>query len=107
MLFVEDGGEDHVTVRLYDVESKKVSKALEIEGTASSASIARKIIAALDPDNLVDVNTVVVTQRVVDAPRPTPWYGRWYVWVGVAAIAAGGYATYDYMSREPTAVRGF
>jgi hypothetical protein len=107
MLFVEDGGDDHVTVRLYDVESKKVSKPLDIEGTASSAAIARKIIAALDPENLVDVNTVVVTQRVVESPRPTPWYGRWYIWAGVAAIAGGTYLTYDYMTPEPTSIRGF
>ena len=72
MLFVEDGGDDHITVRLYDVETKKVSKPLDIEGAASSAAIARKVIAALDPENLVDVNTVVVTQRLVDrrARRP-------------------------------------
>lgn len=107
MLFVEDGGDDHITVRLYDLESKKVSKPLDLEGTASSAAIARKIIAALDPENLVDVNTVVVTQRVYDRPAPTPWYARWYVWAAVGAVAVGGYVSYDYMTREPTAVRGF
>jgi hypothetical protein len=107
MLFVEDGGDDHVTVRVYDLESKKVSRPLDLEGTASSAAIARKIIAALDPDNMVDVNTVVVTQRVYDRPAPTPWYGRWYVWAAIGAVAVGGYVSYDYMTREPTAVRGF
>ena len=107
MLFVEDGGEDHITVRLYDTETKKVSKPLDIDGAASSAAIARKIVAALDPDNLVDVNTVVVIQRVVEKSRPTPWYGRWYVWAGVAAVAGGAYLTYDYATREPTSIRGF
>jgi hypothetical protein len=107
MLFVEDGGDDHITVRLYDLETKKVSKPLDIDGAASSAAIARKIVAALDPDNLVDVNTVVVTQHIVEKEKPTPWYGRWYVWAGVAAIAGGSYLTYDYMTREPTSIRGF
>ncbi|HEY5944624.1 MAG TPA: PEGA domain-containing protein [Kofleriaceae bacterium] len=104
LLVIEDGAEDHVMVRLYDVETKKVSQQLELDGAASSAAIARQIVAALDPDNLVDVNTIVVTQRPA---KPTPWYGRWYVWAAVGAVAIGGYATYDYMSREPTAVRGF
>jgi hypothetical protein len=106
MLFVEDGGDDHVTVRLYDVESKMVSKPLDLEGSASSAAIARKIVAALDPDNLVDVDTIVITRRG-DRPAPTPWYARWYVWAGVAALGAGGYATYSIATRDPTSVRGF
>jgi hypothetical protein len=104
LLVIEDGGEDHVTVRLYDVDTKMVSKPLDLEAAASSASIARRIVAALDPENLVDVNTIVVAQRV---ERAKPWYGRWYVWAAVGAVAVGGYVTYDYMSREPTAVRGF
>jgi hypothetical protein len=104
MLVIEDGGEDQLTIRLYDVDSKMVSKPLELESAASSAAIARQIVAALDPENLVDVNTIVVTQRD-DQAKPTPWYGRWYVWAAVGAVAIGGYATYDYMSREPTAVR--
>ncbi len=103
LLVIEDGGEDHVTVRLYDVESKMVSKPLDLEAAASSAAIARKIVAALDPENLVDVNTIVVTQRAEN--KPTPWYGRWYVWAAVGAVAVGGYFTFDYMTREPTAVR--
>lgn len=107
MLFVEEGGDDHVTVRLYDVDMKKVSKPLQIEGRDDAAEIARKVVAALDPENLVDVNTIVVSQRVTDGPRSTPWYGRWYVWAAIGAVAVGGYATYDYATREPTAVRGF
>jgi hypothetical protein len=105
LLVIEDGGEDHVLVRLYDVDSKKVSKPLELEGTASSAAIARQIVAALDPENLVDVNTIVV-QRV-EQPQAKRWYERWYVWAAVGAVVVGGYASYEYMSREPTAVRGF
>lgn len=104
LLVIEDGGEDQLTIRLYDVETKMVSKKFEVEAAASSAAIARQIVAALDPENLVDVNTIIVNQRVESA-KPTPWYGRWYVWAAVGAVAIGGYATYDYMSREPTAVR--
>lgn len=107
ILFVEEGDDEHVTVRLYDVDSKKVSRALELAGSASSAQIARKVIAALEPENLVDVNTVIVTNRVYEQSKPTPWYARWYVWAAVGVVAVGSYATYDYMSREPTAVRGF
>lgn len=107
ILFVEGGNDNSVTLRLYDVDTKKVSQALELDGSASSAQIARKVIAALDPENLVDVNTVIVTRGLSDKPKPTPWYGRWYVWAAVGVVAVGAYATYDYMSREPTAVRGF
>ena len=103
---VEGGTDDQVTLRLYDVDSKKVSKELFLDGSASSAQIARKVIAALDPENLVDVDTVIVT-RTVEKQKPTPWYGRWYVWAAVGAVALGGYVGYEYMSREPSSVRGF
>ena len=53
------------------------------------------------------MNTVVINQHIIDKPKPTPWYGRWYVWAGVAAIAGGAYLTYDYATREPTSIRGF
>lgn len=105
ILFVEGGDDNRVTLRLYDVDSKKVSQALELDGSASSAQIARKVIAALDPENLVDVNTVVVTRTLAEKRKPTPWYARWYVWAGVAAVAGGGYLAYDHMTSEPTAVR--
>ena len=107
MLFVEEGGDNDITVRLYDVDTKMVSKPLQIGGRDDAAEIARKVVAALDPENLVDVNTIIVSQRVSENPRPTPWYGRWYVWAAIGAVAVGGYATYDYATREPTAVRGF
>ncbi len=106
MLVIEGGNDDHVLVRLYDVDSKKVSKQLELDGAATSAAIARQIVAALDPDNLVDIDTIIVAGRL-DKQEPTPWYGRWYVWAAVGALALGSYASYEYMTREPTAVRGF
>ncbi len=103
MLFIEDGNDEHVTVRLYDIELKKVSQPLELDGSASSAAIARKIKAALDPDNLVDANTLVFTTR--GASEPPHWYSHWYVWAGAALVLGASVGTYEYMSREPTQVR--
>lgn len=103
LLFIEDGTDDHVTVRLYDVELKKVSEPVELDGDASSAAIARKVKAALDPDNLVDASTLVFTTR--GAPEPPHWYSHWYVWAGAAVVLGASIGTYEYMSREPTQVR--
>jgi hypothetical protein len=104
ILFVEDGTEDHLTVRLYDVDAKKVSRPLELDGTASSAAIARKVQAALDPDNLIDANTIVVATQ---GHEESHWYSHWYVWAGAAVLVGGGIAGYESMTAEPTRVRGF
>jgi hypothetical protein len=103
MLFIEDGNDDHVTVRLYDIELKKVSRPLELDGSASSAAIARKVKAALDPDNLIDANTLVFTTR--GAPEQPHWYSHWYVWAGAALVVGAAAGGYEYMTREPTQVR--
>ncbi|MGE5185532.1 MAG: PEGA domain-containing protein [Acidobacteriota bacterium] len=105
MLVIEDGSEDHVTVRLYDVELRKVSNQIQLDGDTPSAAIARKIKVALDPDNLVDAGSVVNAS----SPRaqPAKWYEHWYVWAGVAAVGLAGYGGYSYATREPTMVRGF
>ena len=51
-------------MRLYDVDCKKVVEAARRSTAArSSAAIARKVKAALDPENLVDANTIVVHRR--------------------------------------------
>lgn len=104
ILFVEDGSADHVTVRLYDVDAKKVSKPLELDGSTSSAAIARKVQAALDPENLIDANTIVVTSQ---AQQESHWYSHWYVWAGAAVLVGGAVGTYEYMSASPTSIRGF
>lgn len=104
LLVIEDGSEDKITMRLYDPKSHKVSKALEVDDDATSAVIERKVMAALDPDNLVDVDSVSIH---AGNSEPTPWYGHWYVWAGVAAVLGGGIAGYEYMHREPTSIRGF
>ncbi|HTR50579.1 MAG TPA: hypothetical protein VMJ10_07725, partial [Kofleriaceae bacterium] len=109
MLVVEEGDADHITMRLYDVEARKVSKPLEFDTDATSAVIARKVAAALEPDNLVDVDTVVVADKAAPA-EPMHWYQHWYVWAGVLGVATavgGGIAAYDYSHRAPTSIRGF
>jgi hypothetical protein len=103
-LVIEDSNPERTVVRVYDVDMKKISKQFDVEGSASSASIARKVLAALEPENMVDARTVIV---VADGARPKRWYGRWYVWAGVAAALGGGALGYHYMTREPTSIRGF
>jgi hypothetical protein len=100
-LMIEDTGDDHVTVRVYDVSSKKVSKPVDLLDTASSATIMRLVNAALDPDAMIDA-TMVTTIHTERAQR---WYERWYVWVGVGAVIGGGILGYQYATREPVGVR--
>jgi hypothetical protein len=102
-VYVEDGGDDKVTLRVYDVGRKKVSKPVEIDVNMSSNTIQSKVMAALNPDNLIDPTGIMVIQE----QRSTHWYERWYIWAGVAALAGGGYLTYHYATRAPTAVVGF
>jgi hypothetical protein len=108
MLVVEEGDEDHITMRLYDVQARKVSKPLQFDTDATSAVIARKVAAALEPENLVDVDTVIVKDQ--GNAEPQRWYQHWYVWAGVLGVATaigGGIAAYDYSHRTPTSIRGF
>lgn len=100
-LVIEDTGEDHVTVRVYDVNMKKVSKPVDLLDTASSVTIMRLVNEALDPEAMMDATQITVIQT----ERKQRWYERWYVWVGVGAVIGGGVIGYQYMSREPTAVR--
>lgn len=104
LLVIEDGGDDHVTVRVYDASTRKVSAPVELEGSASSSLIARKILAALEPDSMTDVTAVMVFER----EQPSRWYQHWYVWAGAALVlGGGGFATYQYVGRSPTSIRGF
>jgi hypothetical protein len=104
-LVIEDTSPERTVVRVYDVDMKKVSRQIDVEGTASSAAIARKVLAALAPENMVDAGTVVVVRD--GGARPRRWYERWYVWAGVAAVAGGGAFGAYYMTREPSTIRGF
>jgi hypothetical protein len=103
-LVIEDTSPERTVVRVYDVDMKKISKQIDVEGTASSAAIARKVLAALEPEGMVDAGTVIVMN---DRARPKRWYERWYVWAGVAGVLGGGALGYHYMTREPTSIRGF
>jgi len=102
-LVIEEGNENKLTIRVYDLGSKKVSKPLDLDSSASSAAIARKVLAALEPENMMDPQTIMV----IEQQRSQRWYERWYVWVGIGAVIGGGVIGYHYMSRDPSAVRGF
>lgn len=47
-------------------------------------------VTAIDA-TLVPLPTAAPT-AAADAEAPAPWYGRWYVWAGAAAVVAGGVA---------------
>ncbi|MGN6106948.1 MAG: PEGA domain-containing protein [Kofleriaceae bacterium] len=102
-LIVEDTTDDKLTVRVYDVDAKKVSRPLDVASSASSTAIYRKVMAALDPDNMVEPTSIMVIEK----QRSQRWYERWYVWVGVGAVLGGGILGYQYATREPTTIRGF
>lgn len=102
-LVIEEGTATGLTLRLYDIGAKKVSKPLDFGNDASSKLIAQKVVAALDPDNMVEPSSVMIIEK----HRSQRWYERWYVWVGIAAVAGGGALGYHYMTREPTSIRGF
>jgi hypothetical protein len=98
VLVVEDGTEDHIMVRVYDLDGNRVSKLVDLQGTESSAVIARIVKGALEPDNMADVQTI--------ARRTKPWYERWYVWAAVGTVALGGVAGFEYMSAGKSSIRG-
>ena len=102
-LIVEESTDEKLTLRFYDVGSKKVSKPFDLMSDSSSNGIARKLVAALDPDNMIEPTSVMIVEK----QRSQRWYERWYVWAGIAAVAGGGFIGYQYMTREPTTVRGF
>ncbi len=103
MLLIEEGGDDHVTVRLYDTSVRKVSSPVLLDGAATSAMIASVSLAALEPDHLTEPTTVIAIER----PHTSHWYQRWYVWAGAAVVLGGGVATYQYLGRQPTMAQGF
>lgn len=102
-LVIEDGTDDHVTLRVYDVGSKKVSLSFDVQGSESSSAIARLVLAALEPDNMVDAGSVALRGE----GGPKKWYDHWYVWAAVGAVSLGVVGGYELMSRKPTTVMGF
>ena len=98
-----DSNSENMKFRVYDLDSIKVSNPIVLDGSETSAEIASKITAALDPDNMLDPSTIMLVEK----ERSQRWYERWYVWVGIGAVVGGGILTYQYMSREPDTVKGF
>ena len=103
ILIIEDGNEHHITLRLYDVGLGKVSRQIELGDDAPSALIARKIRAALDPDNLIDADGIVVHL----GSEQMHWYQHWYVWAGAAAVIGGTVTAFELANRAPTRIEGF
>jgi hypothetical protein len=104
LLVIEDGGEDRIAMRVYDVRARKVSKLVELDGDTSAAVIAREVTAALEPDNMLDADAAAPARA-----GDTPWYGRWYVWAGAAVVLGGaGVLGYEALHHaQPATLRGF
>jgi tetratricopeptide (TPR) repeat protein len=85
-------GEDELTVRVFDLDARTVSSPMSLRQASRTAVLAELL---------------GVEQGFRERDRDRAWYERWYVWVGVAALAGGGYATWELTHREPTSIRGF
>jgi hypothetical protein len=84
-------GEEELTVRVFDLDARTVSAPMSLREASRTAVLA----------DLLGVDAGFSRER------DRAWYERWYVWVGVAAVAGGGYATWELTHREPTNIRGF
>jgi hypothetical protein len=114
ILMIEGANEDHVNVRLYDISLKKVSKTFSLDGNSSSAAIASTVKGAFD-DN---AGTPIGSNSLTDIPdvgpdgpdgsHESPWYKKWYVYVGAAAVVGGIFLGYELTrSSDPTMLKGF
>jgi hypothetical protein len=103
-LVVEDTSPEHTLVRVYDLDLRRVSQPIALRGDASSAAIAREVLAALHPSAPGGEGALVIDREARGQRR---WYQRWYLWVGAAAVAGGGALVYRQATREPTMIRGF
>lgn len=84
-------GEEELIVRVFDLDARTVSAPMSLRNASRTAVLA----------DLLGVDAGFRRDR------DRAWYERWYVWVGVAALAGGGYATWELTHREPTSIRGF
>ena len=101
LLYFEDATEDHLVLRLYDLEAQKVSPTFEIDGSAASSAITRKVLAAFDTEEAGPGGG----GGGGGGPEGQPgWYNHWYVWVGAAVVAGLAIGTYEYATREPTRI---
>jgi hypothetical protein len=81
-------GDDGLTVRVFDLDARTVSAPVALREASRPAVLAEML--GMDGGR-----------------RDKKWFERWYVWVGVAAVAGGGYATWEMTHRDPTSLRGF
>ncbi|MBE7450041.1 MAG: hypothetical protein HS111_14405 [Kofleriaceae bacterium] len=88
-------GDDELTVRVFDLDARTVSAPMSLREASRTAVLAE----------LLGVDRALGGDRGRGGDRA--WYERWYVWVGVAAVAGGGYAAWELSQREPTSIRGF
>ncbi len=86
-------GEDELTVRVFDLDARTVSAPMSLREASRTSVLAE----------MLGVEGGFGRER----DRDRAWYERWYVWVGVVALAGGGYATWELTHREPTSIRGF
>lgn len=103
-LYIEDMSDGHAKVRVYDVSTARISNTVDLDLEATDTQIRRRIIAAINPENMIPVQEVVLVDR---RSAEKKWYQKWYVWVGAAAIVGGGALGVHYMTRDPMSATGF
>lgn len=103
-LYIEDMSDGHAKVRVYDVATARISNTVDLDLEATDTQIRRRIIAAINPENMIPVQEVVLVDK---RSREKKWYQKWYVWVGAAAIVGGGALGVHYMTRDPMSATGF
>ncbi len=103
-LYIEDMSDGRAKVRVYDVATARISNTVDLDLEATDTQIRRRIIAAINPENMIPVQEVVLVDK---RSREKKWYQKWYVWVGAAAIVGGGALGVHYMTRDPMSATGF
>ncbi|HVV86293.1 MAG TPA: hypothetical protein VHE35_24725 [Kofleriaceae bacterium] len=93
LLVIEGDDPDHLRVRVYDLQARKVSEALDLrEATRPS------VLAAL----------IGVDDAALGRERARPWRRRWYVWAAAGVVVAGAATgAYLYSQRDPSHITGF
>lgn len=107
ILMVEGASDDRVNVRLYDISLKKISKTFSLDGNASSAVIASNVKSAFEDSSIGGSLTEIHDGDGGDTSPPSHWYQKWYWYAGAAVLLGGIVLTYEYSSRDPSALKGF
>ncbi|HEY3352995.1 MAG TPA: PEGA domain-containing protein [Polyangia bacterium] len=78
--------------------------AIELEyfvvGYDAGGEVRSRVGAAATPLRFTRAALPLVSGGPAPPPGPPPWYGRWYVWVGVAAVLAGATVGTYYAARS-------